>query len=511
MSRRWASITEEIYPDTSGLLVRPETGGCLRDPKCQLAMASPEHQASLGVKGHHHYGCPKHRNCRFWLSSATHQATKGKKDRHAFPHKRCDIEVERSDRQIAKAIPEHLVKAHHQGLWRSIAWEIASRFVTYANGLASARAYLEAMATTNFERASMTSRPTNQILMERTGLGADGVRYWRRQFEKWGLIRIVARGRSRGYASSGGNEAQVYVLTLPKKLLAERAEARSQQHKEEWAAMKQARSAVRQAKATMARVGAAAREVVDKFSTPTTSSGVDMNTPREGDTPNKDSLRETALWSANADGATTTDLGVFGAFGGGSAPGVATVVGADAHQGIRGSRGSSRAGRRFDADLQVAAEWLRANIPAFHMETIGWVRWAIKAKVRCGWSVPDIIHALDWREDGTRYPNKALDKAKHPARAARGRLDAWGTRSARQKEADQRAKRQAEQTAQRAAAQAEAEAKAAELAEREARWGKGISARQASILRAQAEANNFFSPQNQSADVIQKYSNTTLR
>jgi len=401
-------------PPGEGVLSCPDTG--VQGP---VRVAHPNSRYGLETGG-----CPTHADCRFGRSSFEHQMSGGTKGSHNFKGKRCKVENERTDWAVRKAISQGSVKARKERKWLELVEEFLRELFDRSDAIENRLLYAEALISTNFDRYSMTSMPTNQILRERTGKALSSLRAYRAELEEFGWLGVVGGGRTADYADSGSNEAQVLVLTIPDWWMKHRAQARR------------------------ARLRAAFGRAVDRTWHPHTLKSDLKKTTREGDTP-PDGRAGARLPFGTPGGVQARSAGVFrgrsrpeywvdppsdALEGGPGVPDAAEPWGGDAHRASQAPERVKGRGSFFD-DLTVAGQWLQAHVPALAEESLDRICSAIKAQIKhCGWDVSDVLDAVEW-DPATmgRWRGGGLELAKYPARLLRWRLDQWGTKSLRQR------------------------------------------------------------------------------
>lgn len=156
--------------------------------------------------------------------------------------RRPSVAVERSRLLVAGSVSEGSVLAPRVSVWlEAVAWVVeveGLRSDHAARGMGVARALVSWV-----DGGSRTTRVTNEGVrawLERAGVAVSvrTVQRWLRRFEAWGLLGLVAQGRSARWAPlkrvqepGGGvrlervNEAAVRSLTVPVRVLAEMVEA----------------------------------------------------------------------------------------------------------------------------------------------------------------------------------------------------------------------------------------------------------------------------------------------
>lgn len=353
--------------------------------------------------------------------------------------RRVRVAYERSKAVVLRAVPTGCKLARHVVAWKRAALEHPALELMRADGRRNMFALVEIIAVQQ-DPASRTWRTTWAWVAQRLGVHEDSVGRMIRRLKDWGLLAVVATGRSAAYTprSTGKKqgEAPVYALTVhapptPKSKTAgntpeEAAEpvdinvgpvppkgACTPPHARESFSRKDAAAPRPTAKATAQR-----REVQAALS-----------------------KRSAPLWPAHA-----------------------TV------------RPESGRGRRSDwkHTYRCAGLELQHHALILRRITTAYVVSVAKPHFEAGWTIADILHALDWTPNGHRYPHDAVHGIDNPGAWFAARLRAWTLPdSTPMRSPDQRAAAEAEQR------RAQAIAAATRHAARQA-------ARQASALEAAA-------------------------
>jgi Bacterial regulatory proteins, gntR family len=279
---------------------------------------------------------------------------------------------------VLAAVPEGMVRAAH-GRQTMTALLTHEKFAQCnRNGRATIAGVLRALiARADYD--SMTTRPGWEALIEATGTSRTTVARVLRLLAAWGLIGRVATGRQAKYAAVGPdgrriNEAAVYVLCAPSPLA-----------------------------------------LVHKVGTPPALGGSHLNKKKLTHTrareknPNTDVAPPRLIPAGTTSGASTPHV-----------PWRPELLW-PAH------RTTNRRIQRVAASSEIRYRSfpLRCMTPKD-------IANSCRDFFLAGWTVADIIHALDWRPDGTLWPHSGAPDTKD-ARRMRGwlrhRLNAWRTAS----------------------------------------------------------------------------------
>lgn len=256
----------------------------------------------------------------------------------------------------------------------------------FARCYASSRRTLRNTLRALIQRAdyeSMTTRPGWQYLCDVVGVSRRTIARALKTLQTWGLLGVVASGRSAAYATLGpdgerANEAAVYVLCVPSPL----------------SAVEPTRS-----------------DAVDEFGTPPALGGSHLKNLKETHTRAREKNFEgTATPSENRTG--------------GSA--------AFAHQTPYRPELNWPAHKTTASKKQrlSAASELRHRIFLLRPMSPKDVASSIRDFLICGWTVSDLHHALDFRPDGSPWPYSGVPETDYAPRLRgwmRNRLDAWRT------------------------------------------------------------------------------------
>lgn len=242
-------------------------------------------------------------------------------------------------------------------------------------------AYL--IARTDYE--TMTCRPGWDSIAEAVGCHRRTIARYLAEFEAWGLLGRVAGGRQARYAAPGPdgekiNEAAVYVLCVPSPLALLRGEQ---------------------------------KPAVDINATPPALGGSHLK--------EKDLTHTRARENEPPSDVATPRLLNPGAASGATTPPVPwrPEVRWPAH------RTTSRKIQRQAAASEI---WYRTF--ALRCLSIKDLASICRDFFLAGWTVADILHALDWKPDGTPWPHSGAPETREPGRIrgwVKNRLAAWRT------------------------------------------------------------------------------------
>ncbi|MEX5261522.1 hypothetical protein [Kocuria sp. CPCC 205263] len=345
---------------------------------------------------------------------------------------------ERSKAVVLRAVPKGYRLARHVVAWKRAALEHPALELMRADGRANMAALVEVIAVQQ-DPGSRTWRTTWAWVAERLGVHEDSVGRMIRRLKDWGLLAVVATGRSARYTprSTGKKqgEAPVYALTVP--------------------------APPKQAPTPAERTEEEAAEAVDINVGPVPPEGVcsppharESLSPKDAATPRPSAKaaaqrrevqaalaqRTAPLWPAHG---TVQPLTV----------------------------GAAR------SDWKQAYRWagleLQHHALVLRRITTAYVVSVAKTHFQAGWTIADVLHALDWAPNGHRYPHDAATGITHPGAWFAARLRAWthpdGTPM---RSPDQRAAAEAEQ--RRAEAVAAAARYAAQQAADAGAWGVAV-------------------------------------
>lgn len=345
--------------------------------------------------------------------------------------RRVRVAYERSKAVVLRAVPKGCRLARHVVAWKRAVLEHPALELMRADGRANMAALVEVIALQQ-DPASRTWRTTWAWVAQRLGVHEDSVGRMIRRLKDWGLLAVVATGRSARYTPRATGkkqgEAPVYALTVPAPpkpapTLAEKTEEEA-------------------AEAVDINVGPVPPEGV--CSPPHAREGLsrtDAAAPRPSAKAAAQrrevhaalAQRTAPLWPAHA---TVQPLSV----------------------------GAAR------SDWKQAYRWagleLQHHALVLRRITTAYVVSVAKAHFEAGWTIADVLHALDWAPDGQRYTHDALTGVEHPGAWFGARLRAWTHQDGTpHRSPDQRAAAEAEQRRAEAVAAAARHAARQEAAE----------------------------------------------
>lgn len=364
--------------------------------------------------------------------------------------RRPSTRLERSRLLVAASVPEGCVLAPRVSVWLE-----AVRDVAEAHGLRDAQVATVVRVARGLcdwvDGASRTTRVVNDRVAELAGCCVRTVQRWLRRLEQWGLLGLVAGGRSARWApvarSEGSdgrvvlerrNEAAVRSLVVPEGMVA-----------------------ASPAPASAASVG---------------RGPVDNEGPAE---PHCGLRCHPYPWLGNLDPRTRAR----GGLGGGLVPlrGTETSSGAAARPGgrVRGDRRrawwSPRRTRSTEEEVLGLARELQERLRVLRGCSDRYVMRVIAPFFGAGWSVGDLVTAVDRRPDGSAWPHSGDRGVREPARWLIYRLSAWlndgGVPLASWRQ--ERAAAHEREMAEREARMVAREAERARVAAERASWGGG--------------------------------------
>lgn len=380
--------------------------------------------------------------------------------------RRPSVAMERSRLLVAASVPEGCVLAPRVSVWLEAVREVAE-----SHGLREAQVETVVRVARGLcdwvDGASRTTRVVNNRIAELVGCCVRTVQRWLRRLEQWGLLGLVAGGRSARWAPMARtqdadgrvvlerrNEAAVRSLVVPEELV----------------------SAVR-AQASAASVG---------------RGPVDSEGPAE---PHCGLRCHPYPWLGNLDPRTRARGGLGG-------EGLVPLRGAEAFlraaarpsgqvgPSRRRAWWSPRRTRSTEETVLGLARELQERLVVLRGCSDRYVMRVIKAFGEAGWSVGDLMVAVDRRPDGSAWPHSGDRGVREPARWLIHRLSAWlDDRGApllswRQERAAAHERAMAEREARMVAREAER----ARVAAEKASWGGGPGPGQLAARRAAQEA-----------------------
>lgn len=283
--------------------------------------------------------------------------------------------MERSPRVVHAALPKGTSRAATQAQWM----EAVRTHPAFSRLRRDSFGTLMAIATQLSNAAdwqSMTSRPTWHVLGERASRSRSTVAAYLALLREAKLVGVVATGRSAGYAPMALDErraeAAVYVLAVPSPVSA------------------------------VARPGGSSS--VDEHRTPSPLPlGEGKNPLRvgaRGSKPSNEPLRGQIL---EAEQARPTLLPTK-------------------RSGLLWPRFATA--KRRD-DRRVAASAIKRQLPVLRDLSDAKLASLLREYMQAGWTIADVVHALDTRPDGTLWPHSGAQGVRTPAAWLRFRLSAW--------------------------------------------------------------------------------------
>jgi hypothetical protein len=342
--------------------------------------------------------------------------------------RRVRVAYERSKAVVLRAVPKGCRLARHVVAWKRAALEHPALELMRADGRANMAALIDVIAVQQ-DPGSRTWRTTWAWVAERLGVHEDSIGRMIRRLKDWGLLAVVATGRSARYTPRATGkkhgEAPVYALTVP---------------------------AAPTPKPTAAEnIPEEAAEPVEINVGPVPPQGACTPPHARGEDSQKDAAtpRPTAKAAAQR-------REVQAALSKRSAPLW------PAHATIQPSTpGAVRSD--WKQTYRLAGLEIQHHALVLRRITTAYVISVVKSHFQAGWSIADVIHALDWTPNGHRYPHDALHRIDNPGAWFAARLRAWTHQDGTPyRSPDQRAAAEAEQR------RAEAVAAAARYAARQA-------------------------------------------
>lgn len=358
--------------------------------------------------------------------------------------RRVRVAYERSKAVVLRAVPKGCRLARHVVAWKRAVLEHPALELMRADGRANMAALVEVIALQQ-DPASRTWRTTWAWVAERLGVHEDSVGRMIRRLKNWGLLAVVATGRSARYTPRATGkkqgEAPVYALTVP--------------------------APPKPALPVAEKTDDEAAEAVDINVGPVPPKGAcpppharESVSPMDAATPRPSAKaaaqrrevqaalaqRTAALWPAHA----TVQPSTVGA-----------------------TRSEWKQTYRWAGlELQHHALVLRRITTAYVVAVA-------KLHFEAGWTIADVLHALDWAPNGQRYTHDALTGIEHPGAWFAARLRAWTHQDGTpHRSPDQRAAAEAEQRRAQAVAAA-ARYAARQAAAEAAAEVKGVAVRSA--------------------------------
>ena len=375
--------------------------------------------------------------------------------------------MERSRLLVAASVPEGCVLAPRVSVWLEAVREMAE-----ARGLRDAQVETLVRVARGLcdwvDGASRTTRVVNARVAELAGCCVRTVQRWLRRLEEWGLLGLVAGGRSARWAPL----------------------ARSQDAEGRVVLERRNEAAVRSLVVPEGMVAAAPALA-------SSSSVVRGSVGNEG-------LAEPGCGSRCHPYPSLGILDPRTRARGGVSEGLVPLRGADPHRGAaarpdgwvdpsrrrawwspRRTRSTEEVVLRLARELQERLRVLRGCSDRYVMRVI-------KPFAEAGWSVGDLVIAVDRRPDGSSWPHSGDRGVREPARWLIHRLSAWldggGVPVASWRQERRAAHERA--LAERRAAHERALAERARIAAERASWGGGLGPGQLAARRAVREATD---------------------
>lgn len=380
--------------------------------------------------------------------------------------RRPSVAMERSRLLVAASVPEGCVLAPRVSVWLEAVREVAE-----ARGLRDAQVVTVVRVARGLcdwvDGASRTTRVVNERVAELAGCCVRTVQRWLRRLEQWGLLGLVAGGRSARWAPLARsqdaegrvvlerrNEAAVRSLVVPEGLVA--------------------------AAPALASSSSAGRGPVDN----------------EGPAGPGCGSRCHPYPSLGILDPRTRARGGLGGKGLVPLRGAEAILGAAARPGgrVRGDRRrawwSPRRTRSTEEAVLGLARELQERLRVLRGCSDRYVMRVIRPFFGAGWSVGDLVAAVDRRPDGSVWPHSGDRGVREPARWLIHRLSAWldgggvPLASWRQERSAAHERAMAEREARMVARDAER----ARIAGQRASWGGGPGPGQVAARRAAMEA-----------------------
>lgn len=291
---------------------------------------------------------------------------------------------------VNQAIPKGSMRAAHGDQVKAKLGAIPEFIKCYRNKQRTLSNVLQALISAlNFE--TMTTRPGWDYIAEQAGIHRATVGRSLKQLQAWGLVGVVASGRRAEHAAADKegifmNEAAVYVLCIPSELHGLPVEKKPSQC-----------------------------PVVDEFATPPAVGGVSPFVVKETHAHAKETTSQNDAASPQLQNPIS---GVAS-----SAP--------TAHQNQRPESywPSHRTTRSKNQRVAASAE-IRKRLFPLRCLSFRDIASTCREYFQAGYTVADIIYALDTAPDGTRWPHSGAPDTKDPARIRgwmKHRLHAWRT------------------------------------------------------------------------------------
>jgi hypothetical protein len=325
--------------------------------------------------------------------------------------RRVRVAYERSKAVVLRAVPKDCRLARHVVAWKRTALEHPALELMRADGRANMAALVEIIAVQQ-DPASRTWRTTWAWVAQRLGVHEDSVGRMIRRLKTWGLLAVVATGRSARYTPRATGkkqgEAPVYALTIPAPPVPMPTLA---EHTPKEAA-----------------------EAVDINVGPVPPKGVCTPPHAREELSQKDAAAPRLTAKAAAQRREVQ-----------AALRERTAPLWPAHATVRPSTtGATRS--KWKQTYRWAGLEIQHHALVLRRITTAYVVSVAKSHFQAGWTVADILHALDWTPNGHRYPHDALTGIENPGAWFTARLRAWTHHDGTPyRSPDQRAAAEAEQ------------------------------------------------------------------
>ena len=380
--------------------------------------------------------------------------------------RRPSVAMERSRLLVAASVPEGCVLAPRVSVWLEAVREVAE-----ARGLRDVQVVTVVRVARGLcdwvDGASRTTRVVNERVAELAGCCVRTVQRWLRRLEQWGLLGLVAGGRSARWAPLARSQDAEGRVVLERR---NEAAVRSLVVPEGMAA----------AAPALASSSSAGRGPVDN----------------EGPAEPGCGSRCHPYPSLGILDPRTRARGGLGGKGLVPLRGAEAFLGAAARPGgrVRGDRQrawwSPRRTRSTEEAVLGLARELQERMVVLRGCSDRYVMRVIRPFFGAGWSVGDLVAAVDRRPDGSLWPHSGDRGVREPARWLIHRLSAWidgggvPVASWRQERAAAHERAMAEREARMVAREAER----ARIAAQRASWGGGPGPGQLAARRAAMEA-----------------------
>lgn len=380
--------------------------------------------------------------------------------------RRPSVAMERSRLLVAASVPEGCVLAPRVSVWLEAVREVAE-----ARGLRDVQVVTVVRVARGLcdwvDGASRTTRVVNERVAELAGCCVRTVQRWLRRLEQWGLLGLVAGGRSARWAPLARSQDAEGRVVLERR---NEAAVRSLVVPEGMAA----------AAPALASSSSAGRGPVDN----------------EGPAEPGCGSRCHPYPSLGILDPRTRARGGLGGKGLVPLRGAEAILGAAARPGgrVRGDRQrawwSPRRTRSTEEAVLGLARELQERLRVLRGCSDRYVMRVIRPFFGAGWSVGDLVAAVDRRPDGSAWPHSGDRGVREPARWLIHRLSAWldgrGVPLASWRQERQAAHERA--MAEREARMVARDAERARIAAQRASWGGGPGPGQLAARRAAMEA-----------------------